>query len=141
MSRDRASARGHVISVPLGGRRGAEELVGDWSALQRRTRRTESALRLTPLSPPARSHTHTHTPLRGPVVASSFYFFDAARGTDLHMAQRILLSLTVSCSSKIQIGFAFLVPADLGTPRKRDVKRVCVCTTCTSDKSLRKSHY
>jgi len=60
-SRDRASARGHVISVPLGDRRGAAALVGDWSALRRRTRRTESALRLTPLSPPARSHTHTHT--------------------------------------------------------------------------------
>jgi len=37
------------------------------------------------------------------------------------------LPLTVSCSSKIQIGFTFLVPADLGTPRKRAVKRVCVC--------------
>ena len=30
---------------------------------------------------------------------------------DLHMAQLILLPLTVSCFSKIQIGFAFLVPA------------------------------
>jgi len=29
--------------------------------------------------------------------------------------------------SKIQIGFAFLVLADLGSPRKRAVKRVCVC--------------
>jgi len=37
------------------------------------------------------------------------------------------LPLTVSCSSKIQIGFTFLVPADLGTPGKRAVKRVCVC--------------
>ena len=50
------------------------------------------------------------------------------RGADLHMAQLMLLSLTVSCSSKIQIGFTFLVPADLGTPRKRAVKRVCVYT-------------
>jgi len=49
------------------------------------------------------------------------------QGADLHMAQLMPLPLTVSCSSKIQIGFAFLVPADLGTPRKRDVKRVCVC--------------
>jgi len=37
------------------------------------------------------------------------------------------LSLTVSCFSKIQIGFTFLVPAHLGSPGKRAVKRVCVC--------------
>ena len=49
------------------------------------------------------------------------------QGADLHMAQLMPLPLTVSCSSKIQIGFAFLVPAYLGTPRKRAVKRVCVC--------------
>ena len=36
--------------------------------------------------------------------------------------------LTVSCFSKIQIGFTFLVPAHLGSPRKRAVKRVCVCS-------------
>jgi len=35
------------------------------------------------------------------------------RGADLHMAQLMLLSLTVSCFSKIQIGFAFLVLAHL----------------------------
>jgi len=38
------------------------------------------------------------------------------RGADLHMAQRIPLPLTVSCISKIQIGFTFLVPADPGSP-------------------------
>ena len=38
------------------------------------------------------------------------------------------LPLTASCCSKIQIGFTFLVPAHLGSPRKRAVKRVCVCT-------------
>ena len=48
------------------------------------------------------------------------------RGADLHMAQLMPLPLTVSCSSKIQIGFAFLVPAHLGSPGKRAVKRVCV---------------
>jgi len=37
------------------------------------------------------------------------------------------LPLTVSCSSKIQIGFTFLVPAHPGSPGKRAVKRVCVC--------------
>jgi len=37
------------------------------------------------------------------------------------------LPLTVSCFSKIQIGFTFLVPAHLGSPGERAVKRVCVC--------------
>ena len=36
------------------------------------------------------------------------------------------LPLTVSCFNKIQIGFTFLVPAHLGSPGKRAVKRVCV---------------
>ena len=49
------------------------------------------------------------------------------RGADLHMAQLMLLPLTVSCFSKIQIGFTFLVPAHLGSPGKRAVKQVCVC--------------
>ena len=53
------------------------------------------------------------------------------RGADLHAALLIPLPLTVSCSSKIQIGFTFLVPAHLGSPRKRAVKRVCVCV-CVS---------
>jgi len=37
------------------------------------------------------------------------------------------LPLSLSCFSKIQIGFAFLVPAHLGSPGKRAVKWVCVC--------------
>jgi len=37
------------------------------------------------------------------------------------------LPLTVSCFSKIQIGFIFLVPAHPGSPGKGAVKRVCVC--------------
>jgi len=49
------------------------------------------------------------------------------QGAGLHMAQLMPLSLTVSCSSKIQIGFTFLVSAHLGSPRQRAVKRVCVC--------------
>jgi len=48
------------------------------------------------------------------------------RGADLHMAQRIPLPLTVSCFSKIQIGFTFLVPAHPGSPGQRAVKRVYV---------------
>ena len=48
------------------------------------------------------------------------------RSADLHMAQLMPLSLTVSCFSKIQIGFTFLVPAYLGSPGKRAIKRVCL---------------
>ena len=40
------------------------------------------------------------------------------RDADLHMAQLMPLPLTVSCFSKIQIGFTFLVPAHLGSPGK-----------------------
>ena len=46
------------------------------------------------------------------------------------MFQLMLLPLTVSCFSEIQIGFAFLVPAYPGSPGKVAVKRVCVCV-CT----------
>ena len=49
------------------------------------------------------------------------------QGADLHTAQLMPLPLTVSCFSKIQIGFALLVPAHLGSPGQRAVKRVCVC--------------
>jgi len=49
------------------------------------------------------------------------------RGADLHVAQLMPLQFTVSCFSKIQIGFTFLVPAHLGSPGKRAVKQVCVC--------------
>ena len=49
------------------------------------------------------------------------------RGADLHIAQLIPLPLTVSCSSKIQIGVTFLVLAHPGSPGQRAVKRVSVC--------------
>ena len=48
------------------------------------------------------------------------------QGADLHMVQLMPLPLTVSCFSKIQIGFTFLVPAHLGSPGKRAVKWVFV---------------
>jgi len=44
------------------------------------------------------------------------------QGADLYMAQLMPLPLTVSCSSKIQIGFTFLVPAYPGSPGKKAVK-------------------
>ena len=53
------------------------------------------------------------------------------RGADLHTVQLMPLPLTVSCFSKIQIGFAFLVPAYPGSPGQRAVKRVCVCVLDT----------
>ena len=44
------------------------------------------------------------------------------------MAQLMPLPLTISCSSKIQIGFTFLVPAYPGCPGKEAVKWLwCGC--------------
>jgi len=51
------------------------------------------------------------------------------RGADLHMAQLMPLPLTVSCLSKIEIGFTFLVQAHPGSPGKRAVKWVCLCVS------------
>ena len=48
------------------------------------------------------------------------------QGADLHMAQLMPLPLTVSCLSKIQIGFTFLGKADPGSPGQTAIKRVCV---------------
>jgi len=42
-------------------------------------------------------------------------------------AQLMPLPLTVSCFSKIQNDFTFLVPAHSGSPGQRAVKRVRVC--------------
>jgi len=57
------------------------------------------------------------------------------------MAQRIPLPLTVSCFSKIQIGFTFLVPAHLGSPGQRAIKRVLNGCTCGQVRSLVLSFY
>jgi len=40
------------------------------------------------------------------------------QSADMHMAQLMPLPLTVSCFSKIETGFTFLVPADPGSPGK-----------------------
>jgi len=45
---------------------------------------------------------------------------------DLNMVQLMPLPLTVSCFSKIQIGFTFLVPAHQDSIRQRAIKWVCV---------------
>jgi len=43
---------------------------------------------------------------------------------DLHMAEMMPLPLTVSCSSKIQIGFTILLLAHPGSPSQRAIKRM-----------------
>ena len=48
------------------------------------------------------------------------------QSADLHTAQLMPLPLTVSCFSKIQIGFTFLVLAHLGSPGKEPLNG-CVC--------------
>ena len=50
------------------------------------------------------------------------------RGADLHMAQLMPLPLTVSCFSKIQTGFTFLLLAYPCSPGKGPLNMcVCVC--------------
>ena len=51
------------------------------------------------------------------------------RGADLHTAQLMPLPLTVSCFSKIRIGFTFLVPAHPGSPGKGPLNG-CECVLC-----------
>ena len=53
-------------------------------------------------------------------------------GADLHMAQLMLLPLTVSCFGKIQIGFTFLVPAHPGRPGQRPLNGFVVVVCCRS---------
>ena len=50
------------------------------------------------------------------------------------MAPPMPLPLTVSCFSKIQIGFTFLVPAHPGSPGQRAIKLVCVDVLPTTDR-------
>ena len=62
------------------------------------------------------------------------------RGADLHMAQLMPQPLTVSCFSKIQIGFTFLVLAHPGSPGQRAIKWMCACVhararACVSESS------
>jgi len=63
------------------------------------------------------------------------------RCADLHMAQLMPLPLAVSCFSKIQIGFTFLVPAHLGSPGLRAVKRACVCVSVSLTSILDRGQY
>ena len=65
-------------------------------------------------------------PVKNWVVRCWHGYLSGARCRLAH-AQLMPLPLTISCSSKIQIGFTFLVQAHLGSPGQRAVKRVCVC--------------
>jgi len=51
------------------------------------------------------------------------------RGADLHMAQRVPLPLTVSCSSKIQIGLPFWYRLTQVVPDRGPLNG-CVCNKC-----------
>jgi len=56
------------------------------------------------------------------------------QGVDVHMAQLMTLPLTISCFSKIHIGFTFLAPAHPGNPGQDPESRktvVCVCVTAS----------
>ena len=65
-------------------------------------------------------------PVKNWVVGCWHGYLSGAR-CRLAYGQLMPLALTVSCFSEIQIGFTFLVPAHLGSPGKRAVKRgVCV---------------
>ena len=63
------------------------------------------------------------------------------RGADLYMAQLMPLLLTISCFSKIQIGFTFLVLAYPGNPGQSSVKRACVCVCDCVVHSLHALHF
>jgi len=71
-------------------------------------------------------HTSHIRPIKTSVVGYWHDYLSRAR-CRLHMAQLMPLTLTVSCFSKIQIGFTFVVPAHPHSPGKRALKRVCVC--------------
>ena len=55
------------------------------------------------------------------------------RVADLHTTQLMLLPLIVSCFSKIQICFTFLVPAHPGSPLvpEKGLLNGCVCVLIT----------
>ena len=66
-------------------------------------------------------------PLNGCVCVCAFVFSILMLYITALLAQLMSLPLTVSCFSKIQIGFTFLVPAHPGSPEQRAIKQLCVC--------------
>ena len=59
------------------------------------------------------------------------------RGADLHTAQLMPLPLAVSCSSKIQIGFTFLIPAHPRVVPDKGPLNGCVCLSGTGAECVR----
>jgi len=59
------------------------------------------------------------------------------RGADLHIAQLMPLPLTVSCSSKIQIGFYRAMLCIRGTSHGPLSVSVSVCLSVTSQSSIK----
>jgi len=55
-------------------------------------------------------------------------------GADLHMAQLMPMPLIISCFSKIQTGFTFLVLAHPVVPEKGLLNIVCMCVSCSISK-------
>ena len=76
-------------------------------------------------------------PVKNWVVRCWHGYLSGAR-CRLACTQLMPLPLTVSCFSKIQIGFTFLVPAHPGSPGHRAVERVCVCVCAVCNKFLPK---
>ena len=62
------------------------------------------------------------------------------QGADLHMAQLMPVPLIASCFTKIQIGFTSLVPAHLGSPRKKEPLNGCMCV-CVGLLANKPVHY
>ena len=65
------------------------------------------------------------------------------RGADVHMAQLMPLPLTISCFSKIQTGFTFLVPAHTVVLEKGPLKemRACVYLQSHINNALKKKQH
>jgi len=70
----------------------------------------------------------TQTPIRpiGTLICSVIHFVGCIVKANRHMHMAQQMTLSVSCFSKIQIGFSFLVPAHPGSPGKKAIKRACV---------------
>jgi len=69
-------------------------------------------------------------PLHSGAADSCLAFSTPATWCRIFMSRNFMsriFSVPVSCFSKIQIGFTFLVPAHPGSPGKKAVKQVCVC--------------
>jgi len=72
-------------------------------------------------------------PVKKRVVGYWHGYLSGVRCRLAYMAQLMPLPLTVSCFSKIQIGFTFLVPAHQGSPGIGPLNGcVCVCTASDS---------